>query len=103
MLYFSFKKRSCSAFIFRSVMGPTGAGKSTVRVLSLSHVQYHDDPLRSSSNVLPVKTTEPLVVGCGLLQKIFESSEPFIPTTVVQFSSPTPLASMTHPSQMWRS
>src|SRR5882762_11945297 len=76
----------CSIIPSSSVMGPTGAGKSTVRSHPIIYLLYVNGRAPSLLNMRRVKMAEQLVINCGLAHRRFELSELPIPPAAILFS-----------------
>jgi hypothetical protein len=74
-----FRNSTCSLFILCSVMGVTGAGKSTVSSLPTNDFQSLSDP-HSSSKLPAARTARALTIGCDLTQHLFDPSKLPVPT-----------------------
>ena len=73
-----FRNSTCSLFILCSVMGVTGAGKSTVSSLPTNDFQSLSDP-HSSSKLPAARTARASTIGCDLTQHLFDLSKLPVP------------------------
>ena len=74
-----FRNSTCSLFVLCSVMGVTGAGKSTVSSLPTNDFQSLSDPY-SSSKLPAARTARASTIGCDLTQHLFDPSKLPVPT-----------------------